>query len=1311
MSESIRQSNLFAAEDYKKIFKAYQFIDYTAYDFDTLKQALINYIQTYYPEDFNDYIESSEFIAIIELLAYFGTSLAFRTDLNSRENFIDTAERRESIIRLAQMVNYVPRRNIAASGLFKIAAVQTDQPLTDANGVNINDLTVYWNDPNNPDWFDQFIQICNASFSSLNPFGRPTKSGTIGSIPTDLYELDSILRLNVTYPTSITINGQQYPIDVCNPDFITNQTIFERDPDPANAFNFIYRNDSLGVASANTGFFLYFKQGNLINIDTNFEFPAPNRLFPIEIQNINQDDVYVQETDQDGTVINKWLKVPALAGENIIYNSIQFAERNIFDVISGASDTITVRFADGNFGNVPTGLFRFWVRTSANQALVIRPDNAQGLQINIPYIGSDQQQYTLRVIFNLEQTIGNAAPAETDDQIRLRAPEVFSTQSRMVNGSDYNVLPLVYGNQIAKIQAIDRTYSGQSRYIDLNDPTGFHRDLIIFGQDGALYRDNQNVLQEVIKDSSNSGTIETILINTIQEVLRDPKVSKFFYDEYLPQFESTIRVKDRTDSVVTRSLLELIPTAGANPSGSVPLVWQTSPVKFKNDTGYFADSVGGPAEALVNTLTTNNVPGGTYQAFAFIGTGAVVQFAGVDLTTLNSASVTNVIQAGLPLIIDPNNPAANIGPIELGKEEQNNYRAIKVYPAFRNELTNAEIVEITAAIDAGISFYLYYDLLVDEWHTSTAATPGLSNQIDQPFKYAPPIVAGPNTEIYSDWANYPRGGLLYVSIASNNQLGITTYDLTGRGRVYVFESYRDVRFYWEPGQIVIDNATGLALQDSIEIMPFVNTNASVGNNNPIIVNPATSFLRKQIDFDITGVFTQDDGYVDNAKVQVSLVDADEDGIPDDPEGFNEIVPAAGRIVFEFYNNEVSGYQSTRPWVATWGPALADVASPNLYVYFPVEFPGISTSLYSAPFIADQQLSGAQILDPSSVIGLNYTYLDEADLVFINNLAQIVFDNINPVISIANQVTAFFNGTEGGAQGNFPNYPWLAGTQTVVNQIDIVTNYFLNKSFLISSISPPGFGIYTVLQQDSTSDLSTYPTGSLFSVIQDKYHFDKNGKVFTQNLSVPELERIPLYFKWSHYSPIDQRVDPSATNIIDMVVITDSFYRDMIVWKNNNGSLVTMPPAPTTEELRVQFQDLDKYKMISDSMVWNSGSFKILFGTQAAPELQATLKVVKAPSTSISDNEVKTKVIQAVDTYFDIRNWDFGEKFFWSELSAFIHQQLSRIISSVVIVPNDANSQFGNLFEIVASPTELFLSTATVNNVQIVANLTDQNLRV
>lgn len=1314
MSESIRQNNLFAAEDYKKIFKAYQFIDYTAYDFDTLKQALINYIQTYYPEDFNDYIESSEFIAIIELIAYFGTSLAFRTDLNSRENFIDTAERRESIIRLAQMVNYVPRRNIAANGLFKIAAVQTNQPLVDANGININDITVYWNDPNNPDWFDQFIQICNAAFSTLNPFGRPTKSGSIGSIPTDLYQLNNVLRLNVTYPTVVTVNGQQYPIDICNPDFISGETIFERDPDPANAFNFVYRNDSLGVASPNTGFFLYFRQGNLINVDANFEFPVPNRVFPIAIQNINQDDVYVQETDEAGVVINKWVKVPALVGENIIYNSIKFGERNIFDVISGANDTISVRFADGNFGNVPTGLFRFWVRPSANDALVIRPDNAQGLQISIPYIGADQQQYNLQVTFNLEQTIGNAAPSETDEQIKLRAPEVFSTQSRMVNGSDYNVLPLIYGNQIAKIQAIDRTYSGQSRYIDLTDPTGFHRDLIIFGQDGALFRDNQNVLEQVIEDSSNSGTIESILVNTIQEMLRSPKVSAFFYDEYLPQFESTIRV-NKNDPLDPNgpqpagySLLNI-----ANPN-QLPLIWKTSPLKFKNDTGFFTNSpASNDAVALVNTLTPENPPGVdyTYQPWGFLKAGAVIDVANTATpvpTDLNSVTINNVVQSGLPLIVNSQNPYSNVGPVELGKEEQVNYQVMRVYPAFRNDLNNSEIAEITAAIDAGISFWLYYDLLTDEWHTSTTATPGLSDQAEQPWQYAPPEIISGVEQIYSDWAPYPNSGLLYISIASNNQIGTTTYDLTARGRVYVFESYRDVRFYWEPNQIVIDNATGQALQDTIEIMPFVNTNSSIDNNEPVIVDPTQSFLKEQVDFNISGVFIQPDGYLDPAKVEVSLVDGDSDGIPDDPEGFNKIVAPSDRIVFEYYNNEVSGYQSTRPWICEWNTSFENYTG-MFYVYFPVDnsVGGNPTQLYSPPYISTTLVSDP--LNPPA----DAVFMDTVDLLFINNLVQLDLNLVTPGMqTIANQVTAFFNNINSTTDAQTAlEFPWLAGTYQVADKIDLVTTYFINKSYLLSSISPPGFGVYYTLAFTENSNLLQYAAGKVIEAIVDKYHYDRNGKVFTQNTSVQELQRLPLYFKWSHYSPIDQRVDPSPTNIIDMLVVTDNYYRDVLIWKNINGSAATFPAPPTTEELRIQFQDLNQYKMLSDAMVWNSGTFKVLFGTQAEPELQATFKVVKAPSTNISDNEVKTKVIQAIDAYFDIRNWDFGEKFFYTELAAFIHQQLSRIISSVVIVPNSANSQFGNLFEIAANPNELFLSTATVNNVQIVANLTDQNLRV
>ena len=78
MAVNNRQNNLFAAEDWEVAYQAYSQVDFQAYDFDTMRTAMVDYIKTNFPENFNDYIESSEFIAIIELLAYLAQSIAFR---------------------------------------------------------------------------------------------------------------------------------------------------------------------------------------------------------------------------------------------------------------------------------------------------------------------------------------------------------------------------------------------------------------------------------------------------------------------------------------------------------------------------------------------------------------------------------------------------------------------------------------------------------------------------------------------------------------------------------------------------------------------------------------------------------------------------------------------------------------------------------------------------------------------------------------------------------------------------------------------------------------------------------------------------------------------------------------------------------------------------------------------------------------------------------------------------------------------------------------------------------------------------------
>ena len=123
MSSTDRQNRLLVAEDWKRIYQSYRNADFKSYDFDNLRRTMINYIRQNYPEDFNDYIESSEYLALIDLIAFLGQNIAFRTDLNARENFLELAERRESVLRLARLLSYNPKRNQAANGLKFLACI------------------------------------------------------------------------------------------------------------------------------------------------------------------------------------------------------------------------------------------------------------------------------------------------------------------------------------------------------------------------------------------------------------------------------------------------------------------------------------------------------------------------------------------------------------------------------------------------------------------------------------------------------------------------------------------------------------------------------------------------------------------------------------------------------------------------------------------------------------------------------------------------------------------------------------------------------------------------------------------------------------------------------------------------------------------------------------------------------------------------------------------------------------------------------------------------------------------------------------
>ena len=171
MAHTTRSSNLFATEDWTKIYESFKEVDFQSYDFQTIRKSMVDYLQEYYPEDFNDYIESSEYVALIDLISYIAQSLSFRADLNSRENFLETAERRDSILRLAKMLNYSPKRSQISRGSLKVDSVQTTEATFDSNGNNLANTEIFWGDETNPDFLEQFTTVMNAATVKTQRFG------------------------------------------------------------------------------------------------------------------------------------------------------------------------------------------------------------------------------------------------------------------------------------------------------------------------------------------------------------------------------------------------------------------------------------------------------------------------------------------------------------------------------------------------------------------------------------------------------------------------------------------------------------------------------------------------------------------------------------------------------------------------------------------------------------------------------------------------------------------------------------------------------------------------------------------------------------------------------------------------------------------------------------------------------------------------------------------------------------------------------------------------------------------------------------
>jgi hypothetical protein len=84
-------------------------LNYVGKDFSTLKQNLVDFTKTYFPDTYSDFNEASPGMVFIEQAAAIGDVLSFYQDTQLKESMLAYATERKNVVSLAQSMGYKPK--------------------------------------------------------------------------------------------------------------------------------------------------------------------------------------------------------------------------------------------------------------------------------------------------------------------------------------------------------------------------------------------------------------------------------------------------------------------------------------------------------------------------------------------------------------------------------------------------------------------------------------------------------------------------------------------------------------------------------------------------------------------------------------------------------------------------------------------------------------------------------------------------------------------------------------------------------------------------------------------------------------------------------------------------------------------------------------------------------------------------------------------------------------------------------------------------------------------------------------------------
>ena len=452
-------------------------INYINKDFVTLKNNLIEYAKTYFPNTYQDFNETSTGMMLIEMGAYVGDVLSFYIDQQYKEMLLPLADERRNIKNIAKMLGYQVKPSIPS---------QTDITITQTVEADVSDLNKIKPNFNQALIIDKGMKLLSTANSSLvfetleevdftvsssqfqpveyafndttklvssylltrkvKAISGETRTTTFSiSSPQKFYEL-TLSETNVIEIISVidSNNNKWYQVDYLAQDKVPNAKHYTHD--------WVDNSFAEGISERSSAYVT--DGGHIVNVPTPYtlDYIKTGKRFTIRVNDDNTTSLLFGGGLLRGSAIEETKLLQTEQAGIVIPGETQNALNDPIDPLSvdvsstlGETPantilTITYRVGGGINSNVPAGdIASIDTKTILNGI----SDSGRNLKVTngVPALGGSDE-YTV-------------------EEIRNNALAFFATQNRCVTKEDYEARSL---NMPAKFGTIAKVYAEKAPY-------------------------------------------------------------------------------------------------------------------------------------------------------------------------------------------------------------------------------------------------------------------------------------------------------------------------------------------------------------------------------------------------------------------------------------------------------------------------------------------------------------------------------------------------------------------------------------------------------------------------------------------------------------------------------------------------------------------------------------------------------------------------------------------------------------------------------------------------------------------------------